>query len=88
MAGNYLDSRLIVPVVRRQHVVEHQGWNVAGIGDGTSSDPNALRLRRNAHLLIRLTDHHEDGSVPLPVLYFRELAFMLIRVADDMEGER
>ncbi len=44
--GHYLDPPLWTPLVRRIHVVEHQGWRAAGIADGAVGDPNVLRLRR------------------------------------------
>lgn len=80
--GDYLDPLLVVPLVARQHVVEHQGWNVAGIGDGVAGS-NFLRLRRIGYLLVRMGEHHGIGYVVLPASFVRQMGLMLHRVADE-----
>jgi hypothetical protein len=80
--GDYLDPLLVVPLAHRQHVVEHQAWNVAGIGDGAAGS-NVLRLRRVGHLLVRMGEHHGIGFVVLPASFVRQMGLMLHRVADD-----
>jgi hypothetical protein len=84
--GVYLDECLLFPVVLRQHVVEHQGWPVAGVAEGLDADPNMLRLRRVGLLLVRLGEHHKSGLVRLPAESVSELGLMLHRVTDDLEA--
>jgi hypothetical protein len=81
--GRYLDPLLLLPLIRRQHHLEHQcwGWSFA---DGVVVDPNFLRLRRTGHLLVRLGEHHHGGVVVLPAETVRELGLMLHRVANDL----
>lgn len=84
--GHYLDPDLVLPLSLVQHNCEHTGWNVAGFGDGARADPNVLRLRRNAHPLLRLADLHRDGLVIVPAFYVEQLAWMLLRIADALEA--
>ena len=82
--GLYLDNPFVVPLVRRQHVVEHTSWRVVGIDEGAGLSPNILRLRRTGLHLVRLSEHHGDGVVMLPATFVRELGLMLHRVAADL----
>jgi hypothetical protein len=86
VAGQYLDPELVVPVCQRQHVVEHQGWRIASIGEDSQLPDNLLRLRRTAHLLVRLAKHHEIGFVVLPASVVQALGRVLQRIADEMDG--
>ncbi len=84
-AGRYLDPLLVVPLTRRQHVVEHTSWSVLGIADGSVIAPDLLRLRRTGHLLVRLGVHHEGRTVQLPPLFVVELGRLLNRLAEERE---
>jgi hypothetical protein len=86
--GRYLDPALVVPLTRRQHVVEHVGWRALGIGEGAGLDPDVLRLRRAAFHLVRLADHHGAGVVALPASFVRELGLMLGQVASRADTGR
>jgi hypothetical protein len=83
--GTYFDSDLVVPLCRRMHVVEHQVWRLAGIGEGVAMAVDALRLRRMGCLLVRLGDHAGDGVVTLPSVSVRELGNALSRIAAEMD---
>jgi hypothetical protein len=83
--GEYFTMRFVVPVVRRIHVVEHQLWTIAGIGEGVAMDPLALQLRRDAQLLVRLGEHHARGIVVLPAETFLQLGLSLRAIADAVE---
>jgi hypothetical protein len=82
--GVYLDPALVVPLVRRQHVVEHTGWRVVEVDEGADRCPNFLRLTRTGLHLVRLGQHHGEGAVLLPAPFIRELGMMLQRVATDV----
>jgi hypothetical protein len=84
--GLYLDPRFVVPLARRQHVVEHVAWSVAGVREGEDLKPNFLRLTRSGLLLVRLADHHGNGLVTLPALFVRELGLMHHRIADELRA--
>ena len=86
--GHYLDPSLVIPLARRQHVVEHQGWRVAGIGEGMRTVDNVLRLCRIAHMLVRLGEHRGIGVVVLPATMVRELGKVLQRISKDLESEQ
>ncbi len=79
--GSYLDPGLRVPLTRRCHVVEHQTWRIGGMDDGVGGSPNSLRLLRSGLLLVRLGEHHEDGSVWLPASTVRELGRMQVDIS-------
>jgi hypothetical protein len=83
--GAYLDLLLVLPLLRRQHVIEHQCWSEE-FADGVDTDPNVLRLRRSGHLFIRLGEHHAGGVVVLPAIAVAEMGRMLNRVADRIAG--
>jgi len=82
--GLYLDPALVVPLARRQHVVEHSGWRVVGIGEGVDVRTDVLRLRRAAFHLVRLGEHHGAGVAMMPATFLRELGLMLHRIAADL----
>jgi len=84
--GRYLDADLVVPLARRMHVVEHAALRRSGLDEVTRVSPTVLRLRRAGHLLVRLGEHHGEGSVTLPAPSVRALGRMLGEVADDIEG--
>lgn len=83
--GNYLDRDLLIPLARGQHDLEHVALNGTLFGDRSDLPPNVLRLRRTAHILLRLVDHHCTETVSLPVSFIGELALMLHRIARDLE---
>ncbi|MBF6556973.1 MAG: hypothetical protein IVW52_12545 [Acidimicrobiales bacterium] len=68
--------------------MEHQGWNVAHIGDGSKADHAALRLRRTGHLLVRLGQRHGTSVVTVPAIFILGLGLMLQDIADDRERGR
>lgn len=84
--GAYLDPDLLLPLVRRQHVLEHQSWG-ADFADGVAGEANVLRLRRSGNCWLRLGDCGGDG-VTLPAETVRQHGLMLQRIADDLEGGR
>ena len=86
--GDYLDPALVVPLSLDQHIVEHQAWAVVGIADGEDLDPFILRLRRAGQLLVRLGDHHGDGTATIPTLTVVALGDMLHEVADALEARQ
>ena len=83
--GRYFDPLLVVPVVGSQHVAEHVGWRAVGFGDGSTALPDVLRLRRVAHFLVRLGEHHGGGVVVLPAPSVRALGLVLHGVAESVE---
>jgi hypothetical protein len=83
-SGAYLDPALVVPLARRQHVVDHTGWRVAGVGEGVDLGPDFLRLARSGLHLVRLGEHHGESVVILPAPFVRELGLMLQRVAANL----
>ena len=83
--GHYLDPHLVIPLSRRQHVLEHQGWG-ADVADGISGHPNVLRLGRMGRLLVRLGEFHVDGEVVLPAETVRQIGLTLNRIAHDLKG--
>jgi hypothetical protein len=85
--GDYLDPGLTVGLSRRQHVVEHQGWRVAGFGEGSKAADNVLRLRRLGHLLVRMGEHHGIGVVVLPASLVRTIGRVMQRIANDLDME-
>jgi hypothetical protein len=82
-SGLYLDEWLVIPLVAPQHQVEHQLWNLLGIGDGALASENWLRLRRISALLVRLGECHRDGVVTFPAETVYQLGLTLNRIADD-----
>jgi hypothetical protein len=82
--GIYLDPAFVVPLERRQHVVEHTGWHVVDVDEGADHGPNFLRLTRTGLHLVRLGEHHGEDTVILPAPYVRELGLMLHRIAADV----
>jgi hypothetical protein len=85
--GLYLDPAFVVPLTRRQHVVEHVGWRELGIGEGVNLSPGILRLRRTAFLLVRLGEHHGTGVVTLPAPSVRALGRLINEVANELVAE-
>ena len=85
--GRYLNADLVVPLVRRMHVVEHAALRRSGLDEATQLSPTVLRLRRAGHLLVRLGEHHGEGSVTLPAPSVRALGEMLNEVADELAGD-
>lgn len=83
--GAYLDPKFVIPLVRRQHSLEHSCWRAAGICEDVHLQPNVLRLRRSGHLLVRLARHRVGGVVELPDFTALELGLLLLRVADECE---
>lgn len=83
--GNYLDPDLVIPLVREQHDLEHVALNLTLFGDDSDLPDDVLRLRRNAHFLLRLVDHHGTETIAVPARYLGELALMLHRVARNRE---
>ena len=83
--GNYLDPDLVVPLTRVHHDLEHVALNGTLFGDASPHSPDVLRLRRTAHLLLRLVDHIGTETIPLPMSFVGELALMLHRIARDLE---
>jgi hypothetical protein len=45
-----------------------------------------LRLRRDAHLCVRLGEHHADGLVTLPAESVRQLGVSLHDIANQLEA--
>ena len=82
--GRYLDPHLVIPLSRRQHVLEHQGWGTE-IADGVASHLNVLRLGRMGRLLVRLGEFHVDGEVVLPAETVRQIGLTLNRIALDQK---
>ncbi len=84
--GLYLDD-LVFPLARRQHVLEHQAWRRVGLDDATQLPPSVLRLRRAAHLWVRLGAHHGFDLVTLPAPSVLAHGVMMNEVADELAGE-
>ena len=82
--GRYLDPHLVIPLSRRQHVLEHQGWG-PDVADGVAGHPNVLRLGRMGRLLVRLGEFHVDGEVVLPAETVRQIGLTLNRIALDLK---
>jgi hypothetical protein len=87
---DYLDPRLMVPLARCQHALEHQGWarTPEPISDGGILDPDTLRLYRSGHLHIRLGQHNQGGVVVFPAETVLHRGLMLVKVADRLLGAR
>lgn len=73
--GHYFDPDLVVPLTRRQHVVEHQLWRAGGI-DKAKGSIRVIRHRRIATLLCRLG--RKEGNVTLPASFFLALGKFLL----------
>jgi hypothetical protein len=78
----HLDPPLVVAVSLRAHGAEHVGWRSTGIDDTQGQDQDTLRLRRAAHFLVRLGEHHGDKVVTLPAETVAQLGLLLHRIAD------
>lgn len=83
--GNYLFPDLVVPLVKTQHVLEHQAWRVAEVTDGRAGDPAVLFLMRSGLFMVRLADNHGDGVVTLPAFTLLELGRALMATAHTVE---
>jgi hypothetical protein len=79
--GEYLDPELVLPLVRDQHVLEHQIWRMTGIGENLRADSNWLRCCRMGQQLVRLGKFHGDGTVTLPAAFVLQLGLFLLRMA-------
>lgn len=89
--GNYFDPSFVVPLVRAQHVAEHQVWERSGVGEREREDSTWLRLRRVALLLVRLADFHQNGTVTLPAASLGQLGTLLLDIATEWinhQGEK
>ena len=84
--GEYFDPDLVIPLVVEMHQLEHQSWDAA-FADGVDGNPATLRLRRMAHLLVRLGEFHEHGVIVLPTPFIRQLGKSLHLIADEIEWE-
>jgi hypothetical protein len=85
LTGRYHDENLVMPLCAQQHRVEHQVWNMLGIGDGYHGSPNWLRLRRISAHLVRLGEHNRDGVVIWPAETAYQIGLTLGRIAEDFD---
>ena len=83
--GRYYDPLLVIPLILRQHCLEHQSWHVLGIGEGCRADSLLIRLRRISSGLGRLGEVHGTGVIVLPVESVLELSRTLWAIAAEME---
>lgn len=75
--GHYLDPDLVVPLTRRQHVIEHQLWRAAGI-DKVKGSVRVVRLQRIANLVCRIGQG--EGTITLPATFFLSLGRLLLEI--------
>jgi hypothetical protein len=83
-SGAYMDEALVIPLSAAQHRLEHQVWNMLGVGDGCDGPEMWLVLSRISAHLVRLGDHNQGGVVIWPAETIRQLGRTLGRIAQEL----